>query len=296
MGVPSALQVDIQAPSQNGTVRSWSLPAFVVPMRSFSVMTSLGNDLVVVRSRIAQALGVQTGDTVDFLVAQIGETWSLQITVRDDISSDILIHDLQALNLVTRIVMTQNKMEFTLTSGAVVRLPDQEMWAGMKIVEKKGSAKLFFDGASHNNPHGPCGYGFHIERTDDGSRDVLVQGSGYCGMERSNNEMEYEGLIEALIWATRLDLRHLIIVGDSELIIKQLTGEYSIRNHRLRNLNNKVRRLLSHCDGLEVTYMRIPRNENQLADSLANDAIETRMNVTTCNWPNINRLMKVHRN
>jgi ribonuclease HI len=236
----------------------------------------------------------KSGDIVDFLIAEIGETWSLQITVRDDIKSDVLIHDLLSLSVATSISQDASGMAINLRSGTVLRCTNQEMWAGMKIVEKKGSAKLYFDGASRNNPHGPCGYGFHIERTDDGSRDVLVQGSGYGGMERSNNEMEYEGLIEGLVWATRLDLRHLIVVGDSELIIKQLTGEYSIRNHRLRTLNEKVRGLLDRCDDLEVMYLQIPRNENQLADSLANDAIETRMNVTTCNWPNINRLMSVH--
>jgi ribonuclease HI len=296
MGVPTALQVQLQAKSQNGTVRSWSLPAFVLPVRSFSVMRGTGDDLVILRSRVAEALGVQTGDTVDFLVAQIGETWPLKITVRDDITSDVLIHDLVTLKLLKSMDSTPQKgMEITLTSGAVLRCPDQEMWAGMKILEKKGSAKLFFDGASRNNPHGPCGYGFYIERTDDGSRDVLVKGSGYCGMDRSSNEMQYEGLIEGLIWATRLDLTHLIILVDSELVIKQMTGEYSIKNLRLKALNEKVRSFLSHysCDGLEVTYLHIPRNENQIADSLANDAIETRMNVTTCNWPNINRLMKV---
>ena len=186
-------------------------------------------------------------------------------------------------------------MEITLASGTVLRCPIQCMWAGLRAIMRKGSAQLYFDGASRNNPHGPCGYGFHIERTDDGSRDILVQGSGYCGMNRSSNEMEYEGLIEGLIWATRLDLTHLTISGDSQLIIRQLTGEYSIRNPRLKRLNKKVQEILhdpSFSDGLQVTFRHIPRNENRVADSLANDAIETRMNVTTCNWPNINKLME----
>ena len=111
-------------------------------------------------------------------------------------------------------------------------------------------------------------------------------------MERTSNEMEYEGLIEGVLWASRLHLSQLIIVGDSKLIIKQVTGEYSIRNHRLRTLHKRVHTLLDSCDGLEVVCMHIPRNDNQLADNLANDAIETRMNVTTCNWPNINKFMK----
>lgn len=294
MGVPGAIQVILQAQSENATVRSWSLPAFLVATRSFSVMMATGDDLVIVRSRIAEALGVQSGDTVDFFVAEIGETWSLQIAVRDNIKSDVLIHDLLSLSLAKSVTTTGVGMTINLKSGTMLNCTNQEMWAGMKAIEKKGSAKLYFDGASRNNPHGPCGYGYHIERTDDGERDVLVQGSGYCGMERTSNEMEYEALIEGVLWASRLDLKQLVIAGDSELIIKQMNGEYSIRNHRLRTLNETVRNLLGRCDGLEVTYMHIPRNYNQIADNLANDAIETRMNVTTCNWPNINRLMAVH--
>ena len=292
MGLPTALQVNLQSQSQNGTVRSWSLPAFVVPIGSPSIMFVTGDDRVILRSRVAEALGVQTGDTVDFLVTAIGETWSLEIKVRDDIRSDVLIHDLMFLKLAKGMVSDKNGMEVTLTSGTVLSCPPQEMWAGMKVSEKKGTAQLFFDGASRNNPHGPCGYGFHIERTDDGTRDILVQGSVYGGMNRSSNEMEYEGLIEGLIWATRLDLTHLTVSGDSQLIIRQLTGEYSIKNHRLKRLNKKVKELLSDPSS-QVTYRHIPRNENQVADGLANVAIESRMNVTTCNWPNINKLMKV---
>ena len=107
--------------------------------------------------------------------------------------------------------------------------------------------------------------------------------------------MEYEGLIEGLIWATRLHLTHLTIVGDSELIIKQLTGEYSIKNHRLKLLWEKVQELLRRHHELQVTCQHIPREENQIADRLANAAIDTKENITTCIWPNINKLMKIRR-
>mmetsp|Transcript_41393 Transcript_41393/g.86884 ORF Transcript_41393/g.86884 Transcript_41393/m.86884 type:complete len:169 (-) Transcript_41393:6-512(-) len=166
------------------------------------------------------------------------------------------------------------------------------MWAGMSAIQYKGSAKLYFDGASRNNPHGPCGYGFHIE-TDDSNKEPLVQGSGYSGMKKSSNQMEYEGLIEGLVWATRLRLTRLTVAGDSQLIIKQLTGEYSIKNHRLKALRKKVQDLLSRSDELEVNYQHIPREENEIADRLANKAIGARENVTKCNWPNINKLMAV---
>ena len=79
------------------------------------------------------------------------------------------------------------------------------------------------------------------------------------------------------------------------LFHKQLTGEYSIRNHPLIELHGKVQDLLRPHDDLVVTYQHIPREENHIADSLANQAIATRVNVTTCNWTNINRLMSVDR-
>lgn len=302
MGVPGAIQVTLQAPSQDAMVNSWSLPAFVVSMRSASVMMGInidgpggaGGDLVIIRSRIADALGIQNGDEVDFFVNEIRETWRLRVRIRDDITSDILIHDLFTLKLAKSYDSGSygSGEEVTLKSGTVLRNPSQEMWAGMKIVEKKGSAQLYFDGASRNNPHGPCGYGFHIG-TDGANKCNLIQGSGYAGMERSSNEMEYEGLIEGLIWATRLDLKRLTIVGDSELIINQLTGEYAVNNDRLRALYDTVQDLLAKASDLEVTYQHIPRGSNQIADSLANQAIAARVNVTTCNWRNINALMAV---
>ncbi|KAL7530207.1 hypothetical protein ACHAXR_003362 [Thalassiosira sp. AJA248-18] len=160
----------------------------------------------------------------------------------------------------------------------------------MRLATTKGSAQLYFDGASRNNPQGPCGYGFHIG-TDGANKSNLIQGSGYAGMKKSSNEMEYEGLIEGLIWATRLDLERLAIFGDSELIINQLTGEYAVINERLMALYEKVQALLAKNSDLVVTFRHIPRESNQIADSLANQAIATRVNVTTCNWSNINSLM-----
>mmetsp|Transcript_47162 Transcript_47162/g.47595 ORF Transcript_47162/g.47595 Transcript_47162/m.47595 type:complete len:116 (-) Transcript_47162:448-795(-) len=112
-------------------------------------------------------------------------------------------------------------------------------------------------------------------------------------MNRSNNEIEYEGLIDGLTWATRLDLETLDIYGDSKLIIKQVTGEYSVKNPRLKALLYKVQELLQkNCD-LKCNFQYIPREENNIADSLANQAINLRKNLTTCNWPNINNLMAV---
>lgn len=294
MGICGTPQITILAPRQDATVRSWSLPAYLASISSFSIGRVIGNDNVIVTTRIAEALKIYDGDYVDFFINSIGETWRLKVAVRDNIKSDVIIHDIITLGLAEQISMSASGEEITLKTGTVMHNLPQEMFAGMRIIEIKGSAKLYFDGASQNNPYGPCGYGFHIERTDEADvKDTrLVYGYGFSGMEKSSNQMEYEGLIEGLVWALRLDLKTLTIVGDSELIIKQLTGEYSIKNHRLKALHMKVQEMLRQSQELEVTYLHIPREENQIADGLANCAISTRVNVTTCNWSNINRLMK----
>lgn len=291
MGVPGAVQVRLRAPRGGARVQSWSLPAYAVCMRSPSVMMATGEDLVLIRPRIAEALSIQNNDEVEFELTEVQERFRLKVKLSNNISSDVLIHDFFALGLASSYSADASGEKVKLMSGRELNLPMQEMWAGIRIVQKKGSACLFFDGASRNNPNGPAGYGFRI--TSGGGE--LVRGYGYAGMNRSNNEMEYEGLIEGLIWATRLDLQSLEICGDSELIIKQVTGEYSVRNHRLSALLSKVRALLEDNSDLHCTFRHIPREENTITDSLANLAIDVRENLTACNWPNINKLMKKNR-
>eukprot|EP00814_Leptocylindrus_danicus_P004565 CAMPEP_0116014582 /NCGR_PEP_ID=MMETSP0321-20121206/6349_1 /TAXON_ID=163516 /ORGANISM="Leptocylindrus danicus var. danicus, Strain B650" /LENGTH=262 /DNA_ID=CAMNT_0003484233 /DNA_START=383 /DNA_END=1171 /DNA_ORIENTATION=- len=255
-----------------------------------------GDDLVVIRPRIAQALNISDGDEVEFLFNEVGESFPLKVKISDQIRSDILIHDLLTLGIAKSLKMDNSGEHITLQSGRVILSKPQGMWAGMRIYQQKGSARLYFDGASRNNPKGPCGYGFRIVKgesacSNDSDEDMLVEGSMYGGMDRSSNEMEYEGLIEGLIWATRLDLKKLVILGDSQLIIKQLTGEYSIRNHRLRALHKKVCALLECNGNLETSFEHIPREQNAYADLHANQAILTRNSVVSCNWPKINQMM-----
>lgn len=300
MGVYGVMQVTLRArglcSENDSSMNRWSLPAYVASMRSPSLSMSTGGDLVIIHPRIATALNIDDGDEVEFLFNEIGDTFLLKVTIRDGISSDVLIHDLMTLGIAKSVRMDRSGEHITFESGKVFSVPIQEMWAGMKILQRKGSARLYFDGASRNNPKGPCGYGFCIAKGDEvvsPDENDLVQGYVYGGMNRSNNEMEYEGLFEGLIWATRLDLKKLVILGDSELIIKQLTGEYSIRNHRLRALHQKICALLecrTNAD-LEIRFQHIPREKNLSADRLANQAVATRNTLISCNWPNINQMM-----
>jgi len=307
MGVPGAVQITLRSSSQDAAISSWSLPAFVVPMRSISIMMGLDSqDLVFIQSRVADALNIKDNDTVDFYINDIHETWRLQVKIRDGIfSSDILIHDLIYLLEKTGSVSVQMSSagtEVTMESGAVLHIPSQEMWAGMRTIQIKGSAILSFSGTSGNNPQGPAGYGFNIV-TDCANKFDLVQGSGFAGMTNNSNRVEYEGLIDGLKWAFRLDLKRLTIVGNSELIIwlrdgysefivQLASGNIDPQQMVLYELCEKVQELLSPHAEMEIIYQHIPQEENGIADSLANQAIGTRSNVTVCNWPNINNLMR----
>jgi ribonuclease HI len=287
------MHITVRSPRPaDATVTTWSLPAYGVVIKSPSIMMATGDDLVIIRSRIAKALNIRNGDAVDFTFNDTGDTFNLQVTVRDNIDSDILIHDFLDLGIAKSITMDSSGETLVLEgSETQLLMSRQYLWAGMRMEPtKNGSAFLRFDGASRNNPKGPAGFGFHIVRDENG--DKLVEGACYAGMNRSSNEMEYEGLIEGLIWATRLYLVNLMVCGDSELIINQVIGKYSIKNHRLKALHAKVTDLLQrYNEKLNISFAHIPRELNEVADNLANRAIATKSSVVTLNWPNVNALM-----
>jgi len=286
--------VRVKSPSEDNdsaVVSSWTLPVYGISMRSPSVMMSFGDDLVVMLPRIAQALGICNGQSVEFeIVGLPGERIVAPVTIKDNMQCDVLLHDLISLGLVAKMEADATGERITTHSGKVLNLEMQAMWAGLKVVPKcRGKALLHVDGASRNNPQGPTGYGFCITTCDG---DELVRGYGHGGMNRSNNEMEYIALLEGLIWANRLNLKELVISSDSQLIVRQVTGEYEIRNHRLQELHTKVMSLVNKLKmNAQVRIVHIPREENTIADCLANLGVDTRENVTACNWRNVNRFM-----
>jgi ribonuclease HI len=87
-----------------------------------------------------------------------------------------------------------------------------------------GTAVANIDGGSRSNP-GPAGYDVRIER-DDGTVVELQESLGIA----TNNVAEYRGLLAALTWAAEQGLRALDIRSDSELLVKQMRGEYRVRN------------------------------------------------------------------
>ncbi len=128
-------------------------------------------------------------------------------------------------------------------------------------------ARLFTDGGARGNP-GPAAYGFVIE-TEDGT--VLAAEGEAIGVA-TNNVAEYSALIAGLERAAELSVDELEVVSDSELLVKQMTGEYRVKNEALQELNEEAMRLARRLG--RVSYKAVRREHNELADRLVNEALD----------------------
>ncbi len=125
---------------------------------------------------------------------------------------------------------------------------------------------LYTDGGARGNP-GPAGAGISL-RAQDG--DVVWEGGIFLG-ERTNNQAEYIALYKGVEKAAAMDAKKLHCYLDSELIVKQLNGEYKIKDATLKEIAEGVRKVGKHID---MTFEHIPRLANKVADSLANLAMD----------------------
>jgi probable phosphoglycerate mutase len=128
-------------------------------------------------------------------------------------------------------------------------------------------ARLSTDGGARGNP-GPAAYGYVLE-TDDGT--VLAAHGETIGVA-TNNVAEYRALVAGLEKAVELGVDEVEVVSDSELLVKQMRGEYKVKNAALRELSEEAagvaRRLRS------VSYTAVRREHNELADRLVNEALD----------------------
>lgn len=127
--------------------------------------------------------------------------------------------------------------------------------------------KIYTDGAARGNP-GPAGAGWVI--LGDQGRE-LVQKKKYLG-ELTNNQAEYQALLYALEDAQKLGGKGLCLFADSELMVRQINGDYKVKNEGLKPLFQKA--LLTLSKFQEYTINHIPREQNAKADQLANEAID----------------------
>jgi ribonuclease HI len=129
------------------------------------------------------------------------------------------------------------------------------------------SARLFTDGGARGNP-GPAAYGYVLEN-EDGS---VIAAHGEAIGVATNNVAEYRGLIAGLKKAAELGVPALEVVSDSELMVKQMRGEYKVKNEALRGLSVQAAALARRVGAVE--YRHVKRAHNELADRLVNEALD----------------------
>lgn len=129
---------------------------------------------------------------------------------------------------------------------------------------------MHVDGASRGNP-GPAGAGVAFFDADG----RLVGEAGLYLGTATNNEAEYHGLLLGLEIAAARGLRDLDVVTDSELLVKQLNGQYKVRNPRLQVLYGRVRERAARLG--RVTFRHVVRANNAEADRMSNEAIDRRL-------------------
>lgn len=128
------------------------------------------------------------------------------------------------------------------------------------------SATANIDGGSRGNP-GPAAYGVYIEQ-DDGTIVELKGFIAHC----TNNVAEYNGLLAALRWAVQQQMATLHVRADSELLVKQLKGQYRVKHPGLIPLYEEARALIRQIG--RVTFEHVRREFNKEADRLANEAMD----------------------
>lgn len=130
--------------------------------------------------------------------------------------------------------------------------------------------KLFTDGGSRGNP-GPAAAGIILKNNKN---EAIKSGGKYLGI-CTNNVAEYHALVLGLKTAIKLGIKKLECYLDSELIVKQLTGAYRVKDKNLKKFYDEIKILEKHFDSANsVEYRHIPRDQNEEADAIVNKVLD----------------------
>jgi probable phosphoglycerate mutase len=144
------------------------------------------------------------------------------------------------------------------------------LFADLPPAAPEGWHTAHCDGGSRGNP-GPSGYGAVVEDADG---RVVAQLSEFLGIQ-TNNFAEYSGLLAVLQWAIDNSAKHLRVVSDSELMVKQMKGQYKVASPILRPLWEEAKRRAARLEKFEMRHTL--RGGNKEADRLANEAMDKGM-------------------
>jgi ribonuclease HI len=131
--------------------------------------------------------------------------------------------------------------------------------------ESSGRAHVYFDGASRGNP-GPAAIGWVVVSGDG----IVTEGGKRIG-ETTNNRAEYEALVRALAVASDYGFEEAVVRGDSELVVRQVHGEYDVNDPGLREYRVRALELLDSFEDWSLSH--VPREINARADELATEAL-----------------------
>ena len=152
-----------------------------------------------------------------------------------------------------------------------VRRPSSEITRGLfddKTISTPAQViTAHIDGGARGNP-GPAGYGVIIR---DGAGKTLAELSEFLGY-RTNNFAEYSALLAALEYARQHGYQALRVVSDSELLVRQMTGQYKVKSPDLRPMYERARGLVRQLRSFAIEHAR--REQNRDADRLANEAMD----------------------
>ena len=129
------------------------------------------------------------------------------------------------------------------------------------------NATLWTDGGARGNP-GPAAYGYVLEAEDG----TVLAAHGEAIGTATNNVAEYRALIAGLEKAVEVGVDELEVVSDSELLVKQMRGEYKVKKETLRGLHEEASDLARRLGS--VRYRAVRREHNELADRLVNEALD----------------------
>src|SRR5450755_4048042 len=120
-----------------------------------------------------------------------------------------------------------------------------------------GSLVAHIDGGARGNP-GPAGYGVAIQ---DGTGRPVAELSEYLG-KQTNNFAEYSGLLAALTYALKHGFKALKVFSDSELMVKQIIGEYKVKNPTLKDLHDRATTMIDNLEVFEIKHVLREKNRD----------------------------------
>ena len=151
----------------------------------------------------------------------------------------------------------------SLSSSCLKEFRETSIWP-KKVV-------IYTDGASRCNP-GPCALGLKV--FNDSGNELIYEEGVYLEDKNTNNFAEYKAVIRALELAVQHEVQELTLRSDSELVIRQLKGEYKVKSESLKPLYLEAQSLLKQIPKKNLQY--IPREQNEEADALANQTLDNR--------------------